>query len=154
MMFKNPPTPTNWGLCFACVVLSVLGIVFSTGIFFLFFDKPYLTYKNLPFPAITQVVHAGDVVILDIIRCNADKQTHVYNTTHSLVEVKKEVYTILPDVRVKLEHGCTQGKSEVNRTPINLPAGRYKVIGTAEVPGLLRMHQVDWFSQEFDVVTK
>jgi hypothetical protein len=142
----------NWQLCFACGFITLMAVLLAGLGWMAYIDKPYLTYNNLPFPTLLQQVRAGEVIPLRVERCNSDSEPHTYNTTHAVEEIDKHTYTIMPDVRILISPGCTSSTSLVNRLPPNLPPGRYRVFGTAEVHGVIRMHNVEWHSQPFQVV--
>lgn len=126
--------------------------------YFYAFETPYLTYENLPFPSQT-IAYPGEVVPLQVKRCNASDSIKNYNTTHGLERLdghnrpRGEYYT-LPDVNVSIPPGCSVATSMANRLPDSIPPGRYKLYGTAEIRGLLRSHYVDWYSQPFEVIEK
>jgi hypothetical protein len=142
----------NFSMCLACAFVTT--VIISTTVlgWLVVFDRPYLTYNNLPFPTLLQQVRAGEVIPLRVERCNSDDVPHTYNTTHSVEEIDKHTYTDMPDVRILISPGCTSSTNLVNRLPPNLPPGRYRVFGTAEVQGVIRMHNVEWHSQPFQVV--
>ena len=137
------------------IILSLL-IFITVGVIFkyLFFESPYLRYTNLPFPPVRESVIAGDVVPLHIVRCNDDNETHNYTIAHSLENLDTRVYTLLPMMQVNLPPGCNTSVSTNNRVPLDTPPGRYRAFGTAEIRGLLKMHIVEWYSQEFAVLPK
>lgn len=132
------------------MIFLTVGIIFK----YLFFEPPYLTYTNLPFPTLVREIRAGEVMPLQVIRCNNDDQTHNYVIAHSLENLDTHAYTLLPMVQLNISPGCHPGTSTINRVPPDTPTGRYRVFGTAEIRGLLKTHIVEWYSQEFAVLPK
>ena len=127
----------------ACVCLFVYGY---------FIEKPYLRYQNLPFPPLRQQIHAGDVVTLSVERCNDSDQKQTYITSHAIHNEGTKVLVLLPPVSVDIEAGCHRANSQVNHSPADTKPGIYTFQGTATVPGLLRMFNVHWYSESFEVV--
>jgi hypothetical protein len=118
-------------------------------------DKPYLTYKNLPFPPTIAYGHAGEVIPLHVVRCNSDDVVHSYTTTHSVEDVETHYSWVLTQKEVYIAPGCSESNSEVNRLPVELPKGRtYCIFGIASVEGVFgRKHRVEWSSMPFEVLS-
>ena len=138
----------------ALLRMTALSVIFTVaaGVYFLYFEKPFLRYENIPFPPVGDKVVAGNTMPLTVRRCSTSKGMEIYTTTHSLYDVKNGQYYILPAVQVAVMPGCITATSMMNIIPFNTPAGTYIVIGTAEVRGTLKNHYVDWYSQQFEVV--
>jgi len=134
----------------------VAGMFLTVAIlfYFWFFEKPFLEFKNIPFPPKLAQVLPGEIVPLSIERCNNDKQPRNYLSTHSLLNVETGQPILLPDVKVMIEPGCTTATSLLNRVPPEAPPGKYLVFGTAEVHGTIRDFYIDWRSEEFLVIAK
>ncbi len=143
--------PGKWQLPLAIVMVAVMFSIVGTLYFFLFFDKPFLSYKNLPFPPVVQHVAPGEIVALTVHRCNSKDRPQTYTTTHTLVNVHTNQFWILPNVTVAIQPGCILGTSLVNRVPEGAPPGLYKLFGMAEVPGVFRQHHVEWYTASFFV---
>jgi hypothetical protein len=135
-------------------LVFVLAVVVGLVVFAYATDKPYLTYKNLPFPPTVAKGHPGEVIPLHVIRCNSDNVVHSYTTTHSVEDVETHYSWILTQKEVYIAPGCTDSTSHVNRMPIELPGGRtYRIFGIASVEGVMgRKHRVEWSSMPFEVV--
>ena len=133
--------------------LTCILIVACAGIlgWALFFEKPFLYYQNLPFPA-PQTVRAGEAVSLSVERCNSDTVSRAYNTTHGVRSVETGHAVLLPDVSASIEPGCQRDTSKVNVIPKDTPPGKYTVFGVAQVAGLLRHFEIPWYSEQFEVV--
>jgi hypothetical protein len=139
---------------FSTLVNCICAVIIATAAYFYLFERPFLTYQNLPFSLTRPVVSPGEVVPLLVNRCNTASTIKNYNTSHTLQEVHTRTYYVLSDQQVSLAPGCTVSTSMINVLPTAIPPGRYKLFGTAEVHGVLRTHYVDWYSEEFDVVLK
>lgn len=135
----------------ASVFLALITAALSTLLYFFVLEKPWLTYENIPFPPTIETVHPGDVMPLQVVRCNHDLVSHTYNLSHSLYEVNTHVYTLLPGVSAMISPGCADSISQLNRVPENTPPGRYILFGASEIDGTMRKFSVDWHSQEFNI---
>ena len=129
----------------ACLVATI-----CVGSYYAFFEPPYLTYENLPFPVLTPVVHDGEPVLLMVGRCNNDDKTRIYGISHRLVG--EHLTILLSAVPTSIEPGCTTAISAVNVIPKGVPPGTYHIEGYAEVQGTLRTSSVSWRSATFQVV--
>lgn len=145
---KQRPT---FQMCFACAFVAVMAFGLCFFVYFSLFDRPYLSYRNLPFPTQIQRVKAGQVIPIRVIRCNRDSVAHNYTTTHSAWSIDQQRPYILTEARIPIEPGCADSISLVNHLPADLPPGKYYVFGSAEVQGVLRTHHVEWRSQPFEV---
>lgn len=134
---------------------SMLGIICTlslvTGLYAAWFEKPYLSYPDLPFPAAIQFARAGQVVPLKVMRCNSDNVSHNYLTTHAIKDVDTNTHTILPEVLVSIAPGCTTSESKINFVPLGTTPGRKMFVGMVEIHGWFRTYNVDWHSDIFEV---
>lgn len=144
--------PRRLSICLTWIVLAGILAVGMLPTYFLLLERPYLSYRNLPFPVVAQPVRPGDTVSLNVARCNSDRIPHNYATTHSVQNLDTGVVLLLPDVEVMILPGCTIGESRINKLPDHLFPGRYRVYGMAEVRGTLRTHYIDWYSEPFTVL--
>lgn len=117
----------------------------------IWFEQPFLSYTNVPFPA-PPSVRAGQTVELVVARCNRSHRARSYLTTHAVRNVSSQHTALLPPVWVDVMPGCTEAVSRINEVPANLLPGRYVMTGVALVPGIVVDHQVPWESQPFDVL--
>ena len=129
---------------------ACLAVALCIGGYYVFFEPPFLTYPNLPFPVLTPKVKHGDAVQLDVRRCNSDTKTRVYGLAHSLVG--ETVTILLPAMPTSLPPGCAQAVSVINVVPQGTPPGTYHIEGYAEVQGTLRTYSIPWRSAPFEVV--
>lgn len=149
---KNP-------MGFACGVVASMVVVVAIFMYMLFFQTPYLTYENLPFPTVIEQVAPGEVMPIQIARCNSDHVLHNYTTTRAIERVDPDKhgdpdYIMLPPSHVNIVPGCTTSISLLNRMPEHVPPGKYRLLGVAEVETPFRTHLVKWYSQTFQVVAK
>lgn len=135
----------------ACIFLSLMAAFVGTLFYITILEKPYLSYKNLPFPPVMESARQGEIMPLRVIRCNSDSDPHSYDLSNSLFNLDTGVYTILPGFAVMISPGCTDAILRINRMPIDLPPGRYQLFGTAEIRGTVRTFIVDWHSVPFNV---
>jgi hypothetical protein len=129
------------GVVFSSLVFMLMGLVLfvvACVVWAAFFDRPFLTYTNLPFTA-RAAVHAGESVELHVARCNRSKHQRTY-------------LTLLPDVWIDIAPGCTESVSRANEVPLDTAPGLYLATGVAVVPGLVRDHRVTWASHPFEVL--
>lgn len=129
------------------LMLTVLACVLWSSAY----ERPYLSYRNLPFPA-AHAVEAGNPVELHVVRCNNSRRKQTYLTTHELRDLRSGQVALLPEVMVSLAPGCTESTSRVNVIPRGTAPGRYMVSGIALVEGVVSDHRVAWESQPFDVL--
>lgn len=120
----------------------------------LYFEKPFLSYVNLPFPVRLAQVKAGEVIPLTVRRCNSSDVIRFYDVTHEIRSLSdpSRPPRILTSERVSIAPGCTEGVSLINMVPKNSPPGRYVVTGLGIVQGTARTFAVPWYSQPFEVV--
>jgi len=116
--------------------------------------EPWLSYKNVPFPALSNIVRQGEPVPLRVIRCNAMDTPQIYTVARTLEHVRSGRQFVLPDSIVKLEPGCTDETSLVNVVPRDpsMPLGTYRVLGLSQIQSEFRIRFVGWSSEEFEVI--
>jgi hypothetical protein len=117
-------------------------------------EKPYLSYPQLPFPVEVRSVKRGDIIPIDIVRCNSDSVAHSYSVSRALRNVDgsnrlvpmESIYSLIPP-------GCHKAMpSPVHRVPLCTPLGRYQFFGGAIVQGKTHPFEVTFMSAEFDVI--
>lgn len=142
-------------------VFNALAVTFSVMIFCVaaayfwsaYLEKPYLSYKNLPFPT-TGKVPPGERLAVSVERCNRHQITEAYSTTHGIRNEATQQIDILPNIEVTVEPGCHLDDSKINVVPEKQAPGFYTFFGVATVRGLLVDHQVRWNSETFQVIEK
>lgn len=155
MIKKNHITPSFIG---ALIITLVIGVIVAGNFYFLFFEKPWLRYMNIPFPALATYGKPGHAMPIHIKRCNDDSMPHVYSIASSFERVTKPGETrdamTLQSVMVQIMPGCSEADSIVHTIPLDTPPGIWRVVGVSEVQGVLRSHLVEWYSVPFEVRDK
>lgn len=133
-------------------ILFLFGL--STYLFYFFLtEKPYLSYAVLPIPVLKENVRAGDIMPLEITRCNSSDRRHIYSSAHYLDDLGYDQEIMALDMfYVSIDPGCLKTISSLHRIPESTQPGRYQIIGTAKIPGILRNFEVDWISEPFNVL--
>lgn len=133
--------------------------VFGLGavVYALAFENPYLSYHNLPFPTATVQSVAGQPTPLIVERCNNTKKIQNYETTRRLTHIPaigetKRDDVILQSEKVDIKAGCHRATSKLSTPPADTIPGTYMWSGLAQVKGLLRVHEVEWYSEPFEIV--
>jgi hypothetical protein len=110
---------------------------------------PILEYDHLPFTLVHpgQIFHQGDVIDLNVSRCNHSSKPIVYVVTRSVQNTVTGLEYIEEGTPVPLMPGCHRDVSSINKVPMGAPPGTYVVHGLGSYGSV----QVEWFSQEFKV---
>jgi len=138
------------GLMRIASTLAVLGL--AVYVWGQYFEKPYLTYKNLPFPSFTEQAKPGELVQIRVERCSTSNKPEKYRMTRTMRnEVTREV-SILPPIEVGIAPGCHRANSKLHFVPPSTPPGIYTLWGISTVGGYLRTHQIIWYSEPFEVL--
>ena len=150
--------PHSLSLLAAASAVAMIGILVTIIFYYLFFEKPYLSYTNVPFPALQSVVHPGEAMPIHVARCNSDNVPHVYEITRSLERVNQKGeardYILLPDLRVQIKPGCSDADAQLHIIPAMTPSGTWRLVGLSEVHGVLVRHMVEWYSVPFRIEDK
>lgn len=146
-------------LHFLAVIFSAL-VLFAAGFgwYIEHYEKPWLHYENVPFPALKTFAYPGTSMPIHVVRCNDDKISHTYTITRMLERVvnngEDREYMQLPDVIAGIQPGCEQGDFTGHIIPIGTRAGVWRLIGISEIRGTLHNHLVEWHSVPFEVRMK
>lgn len=135
-------------------VVKFSGIIFTAVFLYaLFLDRPYLSYPELPMRVIGTTFHAGDVVPVEVYRCNSAIEPRTFMSSRALVNVLTQL-PVEPVVSlIEAKPGCAERFINVsNRIPVNTPPGIYHYAGRSEINGLLRTFDVIWATQDFEVL--
>lgn len=119
-----------------------------------FYSEPYMSYPQPLFPIVGEqrTFHPGEIVKLQVARCNADSVTHSYSITHAIRGPDRD-YTILPPSAAMIDPGCTTGVSYINVLPASdLKSGTYRLVGNTQIEGIFRQFAVYWESEPFEVI--
>ena len=138
----------------ATMLISLCVLIFITsGFYVLFIEKSYLSYPSLPFPVRASALRPGDVIPMDISRCNSDKVDHSYSVARALREVKTNRIVPMEPIYSMIPVGCmTASPSKVHKVPLDTEPGRYEFYGGAVTHGIVRTFDVNFRSQQFDVL--
>lgn len=118
----------------------------------LYFEAPYLTYQNIPFPrSTTDIIQPGGTVGTEITRCNSSNQSLIYNSTKFLINEETLTVTEFPVLSVFVLPGCKTSNFSGTRLPLDIPPGIYHFYGVSTVSGGYISHAVPWYSQSFPV---
>lgn len=143
------------GTYVAAGVVSFLMFLVCVIFYFVFFEKPYLKYTNLPLPTLKSSVHAGEVMPIHVARCNSDSVTHVYTLARTLERVdthgNPRDYILMRDMKASIRPGCFEEDSVMHIVPSETPKGIWRLIGTSDIQGVLVHHIVEWYSVPFEV---
>lgn len=148
-------------------VLATLTVIFSfltciaAGLAFYTtrFDKPYLSYPELPFVVLNPfngVFHAGDTVSYKVTRCNSSGSFKSFRLARMLVHESGQNY-LLPEAVVPIAPGCVSSLSVITELPaeiapgVPLPSGRYHILGASNVDGITQSFDVPWETTWFTV---
>jgi len=114
-------------------------------------EKPHIRYEGVPFAVGPGPFRPGQVIPMQVTRCNDTKTDGVYTVAHALKNVTTgAVYVMEPRVTV-IQPGCKTVTSLINVVPPGTPPGRYFLTGSALASGSLRSWIVPWHSQPFEV---
>ena len=139
-MFQKP-------MAMAAAVL--MAVFVSMLMYLVFFEPPWLSYTNEPFPVLNSPVKGGDPVQMVVERCSEAKVTRIYAVSRTLVGSHTSI--ILPASLAAIDPGCTSVVSAVNVVPIGTPPGTYTLRGYGEIQGIVRTSSIRWVSQPFEV---
>lgn len=134
-------------------VTFLLGSLLTTHmVWSIYFEEPYLYYRNLPFQVLSKA-YPGEVVKLSVERCNRTKMTLTYSMTHSFRnEVTKQNIYVKGIDKVSIPPGCHRDIDDINRIPKDLPAGTYVINGVSTVKSFYGFKEVEWYSEPFLVL--
>ena len=138
----------------AYYLTAVVICVFVVFMYSVFFERPWLVYKNVPFPPVAHKIHAGDVIPLHVERCNSSAVRRVYRFSHALVsnDRPRELPLTLPESMGFVAPGCQEFDSDANTIPLGTTPGTYHIIGLSEINMTVGTVLVEWYSQTFEVI--
>lgn len=145
-------------LIVASAITLSIAVIVSIIFYYLFFEKSWLRYTNIPFPAMQSSAKPGEPMPIHVARCNDDNVPHVYTVTRSLERVTLPGETrdsiMLTDITLHMLPGCSEADSVVHIIPANTRSGKWQLVGLSEVQGVLKRHLVEWYSVPFRVEDK
>lgn len=139
---------------FAMVTFTVMMAITCAvlGLWAEFIEQPWFNYRNLPFPTAARTFYPGDVVLLNVERCNHTAKTQSYNTTHNMRNEDTGISEMLPDRRIDIEPGCHPTLSRLNTAPITTKPGTYTLWGTAVIQMRVGEREVPWNTETFQIL--
>ena len=138
-----------------CLLTGCAASVISVLLYIIWFEKPYLSYTGGDFVVMKSQLNAGDKLPMIVERCNSDKIPRSYSVSRALREVNTGNIIPMDPFYSLAMPGCnTAHPSLVHKIPIDTPPGRYVFFGGAEVHGTVRTFDINFKSQQFDVVAK
>ena len=134
------------------LILCSMAAMMTAAFYFVIFEKPYLTYSNIPFPPLVKAVHGGEVIPLKVSLCNNSRVPTTFTLARSLQEVDTKAMIFMSDVLIRSAPGCREAVSLAHVIPYGVPPGNYRLIGQTEVEGTLRTFRIGWDSLPFQVL--
>lgn len=137
----------NWlGRGVLCLIVFAFGLYLWAS----FLEKPWLEYKAMPWEVLPPV-KPGEMVPVVVIRCNHTNERRTYRITRNLVNVDTGLQYVLPSSESDIEPGCHRSVSKLSAVPPNVPDGTYVLSGIGHAQGRLKVHDVPWTTQRFEV---
>ena len=133
----------------ASLTLMIVGLFTYSA----YFEKPFLSYQNLPFPVDVKV-YPGQPISVSVIKCNADAEERKYVSTLEL-ECEGKPPIVFRPIEVTAKSGCHPSIAQVTTIPLDMPVGTYcRSSGDSTIKGLASEHRVRWNTILFEVITK
>ena len=136
-------------------IFLILGVtIYAVNMYSSYVEKPFLSYKNLPFP-ITEQAYPGGKIEFVVVRCNSSSEVKQLVSTRALVPEDITMMTIVFDfVFVNVAPGCSPAVTLSTNVPESTPPGFYRYVGKSKIKGLISEHEVDWNTTLLQVVEK
>ena len=136
-------------------VFLILGVtIYAVNMYSSYVEKPWLSYKNLPFP-ITETAYPGGKIEFMVVRCSSSSEVKQLVSTRTLVPEDITMRTIVFDfVFVNVAPGCSAPLKLSTNVPESTPPGFYRYVGKSKIKGLISEHEVDWNTTLLQVVEK
>ena len=137
-------------------VFLILGVaIYAVNIYSSYLERPFLSYKNLPFPVTPEAVVPGQQISFVVVRCNSSHEIQQLVSTRALVPEDSIMKAIIFDyIFVNVEPGCTPPTSLTATIPLGTAPGFYRIAGKSKVKGLAADHEVSWNTERIKVVEK
>ena len=134
-------------------VVRFVGVVFMlVFLYAMFLERPYLSYPSHPMRVIGTTFHAGDMVPVEVQRCNNSFEQKTFMSSRALVNVLTQLPVEAAVSLIEAKPGCTEKFiNAASRIPLGTPPGIYHYTGRSDINGLLRTFDVTWVTQEFEV---
>lgn len=132
---------------------AILMFVLALGsVWAMYFESPYLTYTNIPFPQVAPaLIVPGSNVSMLISRCGTNDKQIMYSSTQFAINEETLVIIAFPVIPLVILPGCQTDKNLVSKLPYDIPAGKYHFYGVTTITGGFINHDIPWTSQTFEV---
>ena len=136
-------------------VFLILGVtIYAVNMYSSYVEKPWLSYRNLPFP-MTEQAYPGGKIEFVVVRCNSSSEVKQIVSTRALVPEDITMMSIVFDfVFVNVAPGCSPAVTLSTNVPESTPPGFYRYVGKSKIKGLISEHEVDWNTTLLEVVKK
>ena len=136
-------------------VFLILGVaIYAVNMYSSYVEKPWLSYRNLPFP-MTEQAYPGGKIEFVVVRCNSSNEVKQIVSTRALVPEDTTMMSIVFDfVFVNVAPGCSPAVTLSTNVPESTPPGFYRYVGKSKIKGLISEHEVDWNTTLLEVVKK
>ena len=136
-------------------VFLILGVtIYAVNMYSPYVEKPWLSYRNLPFP-MTEQAYPGGKIEFVVVRCNSSNEVKQIVSTRALVPEDTTMMSIVFDfVFVNVAPGCSPAVTLSTNVPESTPPGFYRYVGKSKIKGLISEHEVDWNTTLLEVVKK
>jgi hypothetical protein len=129
---------------FALCMTALLSIIW--------FEQPFLSYTTMPIKVLKPSVTAGEVIELQVDRCNSTDKTQTYTAARTLRRLDKpQIAILLETAALTVAPGCTKAITVAHRVPALTQPGQYRIQGVSLVDGTVRTFSVPWLSEGFEV---
>ena len=133
------------------VFVTLLIIALGIGAWSLWYEKPWLSYGNLPFQLTQKSFAVGQPVTYWVERCNDTDEPRSYIIARSIINQDTQSSVVLPSVVATILPGCSRDISSITVIPEGTPPGKYKAKGSGVIKGTVRDFNVIWYSETFEV---
>lgn len=136
------------------IVLALVQVAVLVWILSQFFEPPWLTYTNQPFPVEKRLYKPGDAVPITVSRCNTSGESRAYLITVELLSIdhpQKNSRVATAITGEPAEVGCTVYVNRNNYLPLGTSPGHYRFRGQAWIEGRINGRWIEWKSQPFRV---
>lgn len=136
----------------AALTSGLVGVISMGSVWVLYFEVPYITYTNLPFPqATTSTYLAGQMTNVVISKCNMNTERVFYTSSSSLINDTTNEIVEFPKLPLVAAPGCQTDNAIFMRIPVNTKPGTYHFYGVTSSPGAYATHKVKWEAKPFTV---
>ena len=150
-MFSNLKLPL-WPTRIAAVLLFLFLSILS---YLVWFEKPWLSYPNDPFPLEKMQLKRGDSMVFTVERCSTATVTRLYGLSRRFDCNETATGALQKTPLLPTTQEMSPGCYPTTRTiviPQETPIGFCRLHSTAETQGVVRSHSVESESKLFEVI--